>query len=182
MGETKSAWGKLAVRTAIAAPLLLFGAAVFASGALAAIPFGVAALVVGAMIMAPAVGGVCALPIASLFCPDRHYDRVPPRYSVAESKASKGCFEEGLEEYEKVLAEHPQEFRAYSAMLDIAALHLQDEARAEQIYTRGLAAVTTDGERQALSRQYEDAIEALQRAEPRRQVLQARSQDDDPPL
>ena len=106
----------------------------------------------------------------------------PPRYSVAESKASNGHFEEALEEYEKVLAEHSREFTAYSAMLDIAAFQLGDQGRAERIYGRGAAAVATDDERRALARQFEDAVEALQRAEAPQEVLAVDLQQEDEPL
>ena len=167
MGVLGDSLKKSVIRFAIALPLWLFCVYAIAVGGLIGLLIGVPVAIVAGMICAPAFCEVLAHPFGALVCPEKRFDRVPPRYSVAESKASNGRFEEAIEEYEKVLTEHPREFQAYSAMLDIAALQLEDPDRAARIYDRAVAAIAGGDERRALDRQYEDALEALQRTRSR---------------
>ena len=164
MSELRDSYKKLAIRLAIASPLILFCVFAIGMGGVFGLVIGVPVAIAGALIFVPSLCEILAYPFGAVFCPDKRFDRVPPRYSVAESKASAGRFEEAMEEYEKVVAEYPQEFPAYSAMLDIAARHLHDIGRAEDICERGLSTLATAEEQRALSRQYEDAAEFLQKA------------------
>jgi len=116
---------------------------------------GMALLVAGSVLIARPVARLLALPWGGLFFPDERYTRPPPRYSIAATRVKEGRYAEALAMYEKIAADYPDELKPHVAMLELAARHLRDPARAEAIYQRSRAALRRPALRAALARQRE---------------------------
>jgi hypothetical protein len=139
----------LAVRLAVAIPLLLAGLWVMVAGLRAggltaafSLPLATACFVGAGVMIAPWIAERCGNLAGGLLYPDRTFDRPQPVFSIAEGKRAQGQPREALAEYEQVLLEHPQELRCYISMMDIAARDLRDPLLAEDYYRRGAGLIT----------------------------------------
>jgi len=57
--------------------------------------------------------------------------QITPEYSIAEARVNTGKYSEGIEEYRKVIAKHPDDMYPHLRIADIALKHLQDAQTAE---------------------------------------------------
>lgn len=80
-------------------------------------------------------------PDTSLFRSEEPPVRIPPMYGTIDAKLKKGLYEEAMSDYRAILAEYPDEAKAFVGMIELAAVHMRDRARAEQIYQEALANV-----------------------------------------
>lgn len=57
--------------------------------------------------------------------------RIMPEYSLAEARVKKGKYQEAIDEYRKVIAEHPDDIYPHLRIADLALNHLNDVKLAE---------------------------------------------------
>jgi tetratricopeptide (TPR) repeat protein len=112
---------------------------------------GLACVVVAAVIIAAPLAALAAQPTGSLFFP-RHAARREPAYSLAEARRKRGCYEEAIDEYQRIAEQFPAEVLPYIAMMEIASANLHDRERAAAIARRGLAMLRDEASRQELLR------------------------------
>jgi hypothetical protein len=146
---------------------------------------GVMCYVVGAVILAPLIGQILAAPMGSLFMPSDRFERPVPIYSRPQARRKEGHFEEAMEEFRRLVEEHPDQVDAYVEMIDITIVDLHDGARARAIYERGMASLQHAEHRASLERMY-NAIRSRLAAEPAAPAPRARIRPggpapDDPP-
>ena len=72
--------------------------------------------------------GQCA---SQLFWPDDSHFRIMPEYSVAEARVKEGKYHEAVDEYRKVIIEHPDDIYPHLRIADLALTHLKDTQWAE---------------------------------------------------
>ncbi len=87
---------------------------------------------------------------------DEKYDIPPPRFAMAAAITAHGDLEDALAFYEEMLTTYPQEEQIYHRMLEIALGPLDRPGLAEEILSRGLAALEQPSQLAALVRQYEE--------------------------
>lgn len=87
---------------------------------------------------------------------DEKYDIPPPRFAMAAAITAHGDLEDALAFYEDMLLTYPQEEQIYHRMLEIALGPLDRPGLAEEILSRGLAALEQPSQQAALVRQYEE--------------------------
>jgi tetratricopeptide (TPR) repeat protein len=63
--------------------------------------------------------------------PDDKHFRIMPEYSVAEARANAGKYQEAIDEYRKVIADHPDYVYPHVRIADLALTHLKDAKLAE---------------------------------------------------
>jgi hypothetical protein len=67
----------------------------------------------------------------SLYVGDDKEIRIVPEYSVAEARAAIGKYQEAIDEYRKVIAEHPEDVYPHLCIAEIAVKNLDDVKLAE---------------------------------------------------
>lgn len=67
----------------------------------------------------------------SLYMPSDDNFRIMPEYSVAEARAAVGKYQEAVDEYCKVIAEHPDDIYPHLRIAELAVNHLNDVKLAE---------------------------------------------------
>jgi len=112
------------------------------------------------------VGIACGLPVSRWLgnrvgqfltgWSDEKYDVPPPRFAMAAAITAHGDLEDALAFYEEMLITYPQEEQIYHRMLEIALGPLDRPGLAEEILSRGLAALEKPSQQAALVRQYEE--------------------------
>lgn len=141
---------KILLHAVVAVPLALWGIALL----LRADFFGLAPMMIAAIILARPVVEWLSEPVTQLFYPGGRPERPPPMYSIPESKRAKGMYEEAMAGLETIAEKYPQEPRAYITMVEIAIVDLKDPERASSIYDRGMAILRKDTDRHALTQMY----------------------------
>jgi len=141
---------KFLLHAVVATPIALWGGFLLMSADF----FGLAPLLVAAIILAFPFAEMLAEPISGLGYPGGRRERPPPMYSVQEAKRAKGLYEEAMAGLEEILLKYPQEARAYIALVEIAIVDLKDPERASDIYDRGIGALTKETDRHALTQMY----------------------------
>jgi len=63
---------------------------------------------------------------AGLYMPSDEHMRIVPEYSVAEARANEGKYQEAVDEYRKVIAEHPDDIYPHLRIAELALNHLGD--------------------------------------------------------
>lgn len=63
---------------------------------------------------------------ASLYMPSDADIRIMPEYSVAEARANEGKYLEAIDEYRKVIAEHPEDIYPHLRIAEMVLDHLND--------------------------------------------------------
>ena len=70
-------------------------------------------------------------PFARLYVPGDENFRIAPEYSIPEARVNAGKYAQAIEEYRKVIVEHPEDIYPHLRIADIALKHLQDVKIAE---------------------------------------------------
>lgn len=141
---------KFLLHALVAVPIALWGAALLQSGDF----FGLALLLLAALILAHPAAEMLAEPISGLGYPGGRQERPPPMYSMQEAKRAKGLYEQAMAGLEDIAEKYPQETRAYITMIEIAIVDLKDPGRASHIYDRGMAVLRKEADRHALTQMY----------------------------
>jgi tetratricopeptide (TPR) repeat protein len=63
---------------------------------------------------------------SGLFMPSDDQMRIVPEYSMAEARAKKGKYQEAVDEYRKVIAEHPEDIYPHLRIAELVLDHLND--------------------------------------------------------
>lgn len=106
----------------------------------------------------------------------RHHAGKPtPIYGIAEKLTGEGRYVEAEAEYDKIMAEFPNETKPHLDLIDIAFKRLNDPRLAEQFYQRGIARLPTEEGRAWLAESYQRALQqhrsAAERSAPERRVI-----------
>jgi tetratricopeptide (TPR) repeat protein len=70
-------------------------------------------------------------PFVRLYLPGDENFRIAPEYSIPEARVNAGKYAQAIEEYRKVIVEHPEDIYPHLRIADIALKHLQDAKTAE---------------------------------------------------
>jgi outer membrane protein assembly factor BamD (BamD/ComL family) len=68
---------------------------------------------------------------AGLFMPSDANIRIDPEYSVAEARVNEGKYQEAVDEYRKVVVEHPTDIYPHLRVADLMLKHFNDAKTAE---------------------------------------------------
>jgi len=68
---------------------------------------------------------------AGVYWPDDSHFRIVPEYSVAEARANEGRYQEAVDEYRKVIAEHPDDIYPHLRIAELALAQFHDGKLAE---------------------------------------------------
>jgi tetratricopeptide (TPR) repeat protein len=84
-----------------------------------------------------------------------HFEDTPtPMYSIPQARRASGLYDEAMEAYEAILQEFPEERRAYVEMIDICIVNLKDPEWAMRVYQRGMEALKSEPDKNALETMY----------------------------
>lgn len=152
-------WTGLVSRLLLAIPFAAAAGILFACGGPGAAERRVLALafiILDGIIIGPGIAALIAEPTGSLFYPRR--TALPqPRRSIAESKRVRGDYRASLIAYEEVLAEFPTDLESWTAMVEIACVHLRDRDLADILARRALTALSAERDRYDLIRAHRRA-------------------------
>jgi hypothetical protein len=156
----------LAIRLGVAIPLaglglvnMVIAARSAGLGAVGFVLIAAACFIGAGIAVAPWVAARLGNAAAGIIYPDRHFDRPQPVFSHAEAKRAQGLPREALAEYERVLAEHPEEVRCYIAMMDVAGRDLRDPTLAEGYYRRACDSITDAGALAQLRQAHDEILQ-----------------------
>ncbi len=82
--------------------------------------------------------------IANIYEPDDRHSRIMPEYSTAEARVKVGRYAEAVEEYRKVIAQHPDDVYAHIRIAELALENLNDVKLAELELMSAYAKATTE--------------------------------------
>ncbi|MCK5805451.1 MAG: hypothetical protein KAI66_21650 [Lentisphaeria bacterium] len=117
---------------------------------LMALPF----LLVGFLFLLPTLAGVCGEALAGLIVPNRRFSRPQVMYGPIEALRLENAFGEAMSELEDVVAEYPDECRAYTLMMEIASTDLHDPECVERIYEHAREHIRGREPRERIDRAY----------------------------
>jgi tetratricopeptide (TPR) repeat protein len=171
-GEVFAKWDGLwwrlpgaSIFTFLSAQLFIGGLS--SGGVVGAVIFATASLTVAATFMAPVfslwLAKTAFAPLAGLFYPDRKNKRPPAVYGPAEALRADAHYEEAIQAYEAILAEHPGDARCYLALMDIAWRDMGDARRAMNYYHLARGAVKDEEYLEEMRLAYEDFAPYLQK-------------------
>src|SRR5664279_3670379 len=80
--------------------------------------------------------------VSGFYMPSDSSFRIMPEYSLAEARVKKGQYQEAVDEYRKVIVEHPDDIHPHLRIADLALNHLNDVKLAELEFTSALAKAT----------------------------------------
>ena len=113
---------------------------------------------VGILVGYPAAHWIGGKMAAFLSClPTEKFTKAPPALGIPASKAVRGDLTGAIEDYEKLLIDHPAEKEIYFRLLEITLGPMHMEQYGEEILQRGLQNLTCESERAALQK-YSEAI------------------------
>ena len=150
-------WLKLIVCGAIAFPLIKKGSELMAVGDAR----GMVLMFTGVFLLAIPLASLLSEVAGSIFLPEERFRRPPPMYGIPESKVQAGAFEEAMSGFEAIAEKYPKELKPWLEMIDIAAVHLKDLSRTQQIYGRAMVAMPKEEDREVLARCYRAATSRI---------------------
>lgn len=68
---------------------------------------------------------------SGLYMPSDEHFRIMPEYSIAEARVNEGKYRDAIDEYRKVIAEHPDDIYPHLRIAEMAVKHLNDVKLAE---------------------------------------------------
>lgn len=80
----------------------------------------------------------------ALYEPDDKHFRIMPEYSTAEARVKDGRYEQAIEEFRKVIAQHPGDIYAHLRIAQLAVEKLNDLALAEMELMSAVAKASTE--------------------------------------
>jgi hypothetical protein len=133
---------------------LILGGVVVRSGNAFAFVFAAVLFLVAGLLWVGPITSFLAEPVGNLFFPKDRFDRPQPLYSLAEAQERRREFEQAMATYAGIAESFPDETRPWIGMLEIAIRDLHDPERAQQLYERGIAELTTPEARETLAVMY----------------------------
>ncbi len=103
------------------------------------------------ILVAPGLAGVVAAPAGSLFYSHR-VAPPEPRRGMAEAMRARGDYTDAIVAYEAVIDEFPADVESWTAMVEIALVHLRDRERGDALARRALLTLTDESGRLDLVR------------------------------
>lgn len=157
MDESKVLLRELAWRGLIALPLFVIAWILlqraeggFQSSAL--LFFGMALMVLSAIVVGPTLARILSQPAGNLYYPSARFDRPQPIYSIPAGHRVSGEFEEAFEGFREISRQHPQLLRPYGEMMDIAIADLKDWPLANEVYREARSQIRDRADRDRLER------------------------------
>jgi hypothetical protein len=77
----------------------------------------------------------------NLYTGSEHFSAPPPSYSAAEGLVASGYYEEAIEAYEKIAADHPHEITPHLQVMKIWITKLQNPQAAADAYTTAMTKI-----------------------------------------
>jgi len=112
-------------------------------------------LILGAIFLAKPIAHLVAVPFVGMLFPDDHSYLPPPIYRLPEMYVNQGRLLDAVEEYRKIIHNHPRETRAYLALLEVYFLHMNNLPEAEKTYRAGLRRLRNPEDRMKLTETYQ---------------------------
>lgn len=110
--------------------------------------------VLGVILIMPELVGFCSRLLTGQIYPS--IEATPkPTYGIPESLAARGQYVEAEAEYEKIIAEFPDEVKPHIDLINIAVVRLNNGELAEKLYQRGLERLKNPADRETLTTAYE---------------------------
>jgi hypothetical protein len=151
MKELSPILSSLAIRLMVASGLLVVGFTHIDIRFMLHIPL---LILLASIIVAKPISHLLASPAGWLFFPNQHFDRPQPVYGIPEARRKVGQPEQAMEGYSLIVAEHPQELKAWINLLDVALLDLDDPKRAATLYETGMNTLKKPEDRDQLATLY----------------------------
>jgi len=95
--------------------------------------------------------------VCSFFGATAKYSKPQPVYGIPEARRKEGRSRDAYDGFRAIATEHPQEVKAYIAMIDVAIIDMKDPTLAREALDSGLAALRDPKDHHALQTMY-DAI------------------------
>ena len=127
-------------------------------------------MLLGSILIAPDISGFFSESFGHLLWP-KHEIEPRPLYSVPESLAVSGRYEEAEREYEKIIQEFPNEVKPHVDLINIAVLRLNDAELAEQLYRRGMGIIEKKEARERLTAMYDGIRQRLKSKDKKTRIV-----------
>jgi tetratricopeptide (TPR) repeat protein len=132
---------RIAIALAVGIPLFRWAAGTMNGGVGLGLNFGAAFTIVGALLFyamvlfllfGRSIKESVANRFESLYLGGGGDSVVSPEYSTAEARVKQGRYQEAIDEYRKVIIEHPKDIYPHLRVAELAVKHLDDPALAER--------------------------------------------------
>ena len=137
----------LVIRVVIAAPIVWYGARQVNL-------MGVGVMFCGGLIVIFPLIALLVEGIVGSHMPGGRYRKPQPRYSIPEARRQEGKHNESIMEYHAIIASHPQELKAYVAIMDIYLTDLHEPDQALQVYRLAMDTLKKKEDKEAAARMY----------------------------
>jgi hypothetical protein len=118
----------------------------------------------GAILISPEIVSFCARRVNNLIFPSRPAER-KPNYGIPEALVAKGQYEEAEAEYDRIIADFPDEVMPHTALINIAIRRLKNAKLAENLFKRGVACLKKKSSREILEQVYAGMITQIKSVE-----------------
>ena len=122
---------------------------------------GLGLVVLTAILLAPMVSRLIAMPSGALFYPQLRARRPAPMYNQAESRRKEGRFDEAMDLLQAIAEKYPRELRPYLDMIEIAFVDLRNPKLANATYQRAMRSFTKRRDRRLLEATFNTQRERL---------------------
>ena len=159
--EWKAIVFSLLWRLLVASVLLLLGTVILLQAGPAGALMGFGFFLAASIVLAIPFANLLSTAFDHFLWSKSFANRPEPIYGIAQSRRAKGLPEEALAEYEKILAQFPEEIRPHLDMIEIALLDLRDPARARALYLRARDHLKNTEDKATLETIYSETLTRL---------------------
>jgi len=114
--------------------------------------FAVGVLIPGAILWALPIANRIGVLAGNFYTGGEQFSAPPPSYSAAEGLVASGCYQEAIEAYEKIAADHPHEITPHLQVMKIWITKLQNPQAAADAYTNAMTKIRGGHDREKFDR------------------------------
>lgn len=114
--------------------------------------FAVGVLIPGAILWALPIANRIGVLAGNFYTGGEQFSAPPPSYSAAEGLVASGCYQEAIEAYEKIAADHPHEITPHLQVMKIWITKLQNPQAAANAYTNAMTKIRGAHDREKFDR------------------------------
>lgn len=114
--------------------------------------FAVGVLIPGAILWALPIANRIGVLAGNFYTGGEQFSAPPPSYSAAEGLVASGCYQEAIEAYEKIAADHPHEITPHLQVMKIWITKLQNPQAAADAYTNAMTKIRGAHDREKFDR------------------------------
>jgi hypothetical protein len=103
--------------------------------------FAVGVLIPGAILWALPIANRIGVFAGDFYTGSERFSTPPPSYSTAEGLVASGCYEQAIQAYAKIAADHPQEITPHLQTMKIWTTKLQNPQAAADAYTTAMTKI-----------------------------------------